>query len=269
MSQLTVIHEGDDEVYCFDEATQVQSTDMSTKKAHDWLTQMILDVCSAEGWSKFFQTFVLGDDMISRSKDVIQSPYGYVHVLESGKVRKVDVSSDYLEVVLAKRPIAIETRLRVHMEFRGFEISFLKDISSIDSFISANVLRRTYEKYKFIQPFDVAIAVGLLKKLVEGTRFDFDISLSQCGAEIYHNAGLTCLRKGDEVFISCGFSRYSNIVIWFMFLAYYDMDPTVSRAHDRGNEDGSDAILGLKHRSVLRYNPLVAFRILRFYCLGM
>jgi len=283
--------------------SHAQSKDMSTKKANDWLSQLILDCCTIADWTRYFELFVCGEEIHVYYRDVIKGPYGYVHVQPNGKVRQASGETVDIEKVLAIRPRSVELRLRARLEFQGFEVSFLRDVMDVGSYLSDRRLKATYSGFYHARELNIGNATRLLKGLLDGTRCDFDEALLHCGAVVMHKSGVTYIANEGNVYVSCGLSTHSDILAWFMFFAWFlivpegsepiksvsfkgettlllnpkgglvtlvDTKMAVHGSGERGCDPhrGKKCVRGLVRGKDLKFNPLVAFRLVRYGCLG-
>jgi len=262
----------------------------SQKKANDWLDGVIAEFFTDDDKDQYAKLVGVEDNMFDCLKNVIKRASGYCYITEGGTCIEVAGESSEIEKALSVRPPAVESRVRARLEFQGFEIKFLRDISSNETYVSGSNVRIHYAKHKRFEEFNVPNALRILKKLVEGTKYDYNDYLVVLGAEVKHTKGVSYLMEGGQIRVSCGFSSSSEVLLWFMYVSWF----TLSKNPLLITCPGGDKLGALKNshceemsvatprlrresyvfpthvvrRKELLFNPLVAFRLVRYVCTG-
>jgi len=233
----------------------------SAEVPDDWISEIVHAYCTQEvidGYDRFIKSPVR-----YKFRDVIGSPYGPVHLSSEGLTNRV-YEIKGLAKILRQRPVAVESVLQAYFSYRSFMLFFLRDIERDTPFVKDSEMIRIYRDYRSKCTFVVVTALIELKRLVDGSKYDYDERLPTLPCTIVSRKGMTDLRLGETSLVSCSASKYSNILIWIIFIAWYDIvmapNPDVQ---------GPPLVQTLKKRSELRFNPMAVFKILRFRMTGV
>jgi len=235
---------------------QLTSKDFSS----DWVTEIVHAFCTQE-------VIVIYDQFISNPnhfqyRNVIGTPYGPHHLHPEGTTSSVR-SKKGLANILHKRPNEVESILLSYCSYHTFTVLFLNDIGKNRDYAKASDMRSIYREYRGISTFHSTIAMGYFKRFVSGSKFDYDERLHSTPCNVVTRKGMTDFRVGFNSLVSCGASEHSHVLIWLIFVAWWDI-------FDVTNQDvtGPLVVATLRKREDLRFNPLIAFRILRYRFTG-
>lgn len=235
---------------------QLTSKDFSS----DWVTEIVHAFCTQE-------VIVIYDQFISNPnhfqyRDVIGTPYGPHHLHPEGTTSPVRLKKG-LAKILRNRPNEVESILLSYCSYHTFTVLFLNDIGKDRDYVKASDMRSIYREYRGISTFHPTIVMGYFKRFVSGSKFDYDERLHSTPCNVVTRKGMTDLRCGSDSLVSCGASEHSHVLIWLIFVAWWDIFDVTS--HD---VIGPLVVATFRKREDLRFNPLVAFRILRYRFIG-
>jgi len=270
----------------------------------DWIDCLVRECGTLDTWLRY-QEYISNDCYIFKS--VLKLSDGYYHLKEDGALNPCAIEHGYVEKSVVGRPREVQLMLEARKTFGAFVTIFVQDCFKESDFITGNEIKKFYYQYKCklagadIRPrFEPEGAIKLLKQLFVGTRADFDETLFGVGVWISHEMGSTSIRDGNTVYVSCGFSKHSEVLAWFMFLSWFMRRGDKKRSYDEVAADVIDqmagskeipiklapgrdysalypevfkssaavVVSGLMRRTWPIFNPFVAFRILRYYCIG-
>lgn len=235
---------------------QLTSKDFSS----DWVTEIVHAFCTQE-------VIMIYDQFISNPnhaqyRNVIGTPYGPHHLYPEGTTSPVRLKKGLVKI-LRKRPDEVESILLAYCSYHTFIVLFLNDIGKDRDYVKASDMRSIYREYRGDSAFHPILVMGFFKRFVSGSKFDYDERLHSTPCNIVTRKGMTDLRCGSNSLVSCGASEHSHVLIWLIFVAWWDI-------FDVTNQDvtGPFVVATLRKREDLRFNPLIAFRILRYRFTG-